>query len=193
MNVPEVETKNLEELYVQCYYSLFKKYKKIMVLVLYTENEDLKLAYMDQIQRHHQKILNEPEFVDAGFDLFLPQDVWCSSTKVNKLDFQVKCAAVSCSADCQNFTGYYLYPRSSCSNTPLRLANSVGIIDAGYRGNIIGMFDLKEGEFAAKRMSRYAQICAPDLCPIIVRLAEKESELSGVTMRMSGGFGSTGA
>ena len=32
--------------------------------------------------------------------------------------------------------GYYLYPRSSISKTPLILANSVGIIDSGYRGNI---------------------------------------------------------
>ena len=39
-------------------------------------------------------------------------------------------------------TGYYMYPRSSLSKTKLRLANSVGIIDSGYRGNLIGMFDL---------------------------------------------------
>ena len=39
-------------------------------------------------------------------------------------------------------TAYYLYPRSSMgSKTPLRLSNSVGIIDAGYRGNIIGVVD----------------------------------------------------
>ena len=32
---------------------------------------------------------------------------------------------------------YYLYPRSSISKTPLRMSNSTGIIDAGYRGEII--------------------------------------------------------
>ena len=36
---------------------------------------------------------------------------------------------------------YYLYPRSSIIKTPLRMSNSVGIIDAGYRGNIIGCVD----------------------------------------------------
>ena len=31
---------------------------------------------------------------------------------------------------------YYLVPRSSISNTPFIMANSIGIIDAGYRGFI---------------------------------------------------------
>ena len=31
---------------------------------------------------------------------------------------------------------FYVYPRSSISKTPLRMANSVGIIDSGYRGNL---------------------------------------------------------
>jgi dUTPase len=39
-------------------------------------------------------------------------------------------------------TGYYMYPRSSLSKTKLRLANSVGIIDSGYCGFLIGMFDI---------------------------------------------------
>ena len=38
-------------------------------------------------------------------------------------------------------TGYYSYPRSSISKTPLLLANNVGIIDSGYRGNIKVAFD----------------------------------------------------
>ena len=38
--------------------------------------------------------------------------------------------------------GYYLYPRSSTgSKTPLRLSNSIGVIDSGYRGNLIACFD----------------------------------------------------
>jgi dUTPase len=35
------------------------------------------------------------------------------------------------------FTSYYLYPRSSLSKTSFQLANSVGVIDAGYRGNLM--------------------------------------------------------
>ena len=43
-----------------------------------------------------------------------------------------------------NYVGFYLYMRSStASKTPLRLANNVGIIDSGYRGNIKALFDIK--------------------------------------------------
>ena len=42
----------------------------------------------------------------------------------------------------EHYVGYYLYSRSSTgSKTPLRLSNSVGIIDSGYRGNIKACFD----------------------------------------------------
>ena len=34
-----------------------------------------------------------------------------------------------------------MYPRSSIYKTPLRLANNTGIIDSGYRGNLMGAFD----------------------------------------------------
>ena len=35
--------------------------------------------------------------------------------------------------------GFYLYPRSSLgTKTPLQMADSVGIIDMGYRGNLGG-------------------------------------------------------
>ena len=36
-----------------------------------------------------------------------------------------------------NYLSYYLYPRSSISKLNIRLANSVGIIDSGYRGKSI--------------------------------------------------------
>ena len=40
----------------------------------------------------------------------------------------------------QNF-GYMLVPRSSISKTPLRLANSIGIIDKSYRGKVMVKVD----------------------------------------------------
>ena len=85
-----------------------------------------------------------------------------------------------------------LYPRSSLSKTPLRLANSVGIIDSGYRGNIIGMFDCRCDEYKINYMDRLVQICDPTMCPIYVELVEKESDLGVNSTRGDGGFGSTG-
>ena len=94
-------------------------------------------------------------------------------------------------------TGYYMYPRSSISKTPLRLANSVGIIDSGYRGHLMGMFDClplaQAGEsYTIQPFDRLLQICSPDLGPIYVLLVDFENELGGNTERGIGGFGSTG-
>jgi dUTP pyrophosphatase len=124
----------------------------------------------------------------------------------NKIDFQVKCSAQLIKRNIgdnnsSKYTGYYMYPRSSLSKTRLRLANSVGIIDSGYRGNLIGMFDCfsagkqslceTEYDYVVKPYEKLLQICAPDLRPIFVELVESEEELSSVTLRGDGGFGST--
>lgn len=101
--------------------------------------------------------------------------------------------------------GFYLYPRSSISKTRMRLANSVGIIDAGYRGDLIAAVDTiglfgstdiwhvwKETLSPIKKYDRYFQVCAPDLSPFLVHIVDTEQELSPPTARGHGGFGSTG-
>jgi len=101
--------------------------------------------------------------------------------------------------------GFYLYPRSSISRTRMRLANSVGIIDAGYRGDLIAAVDTigvfgstdiwnvwKETLSPIKKYDRYFQVCAPDLSPFIVHLVPNETDLGRPTARGTGGFGSTG-
>ena len=87
-------------------------------------------------------------------------------------------------------TAFYLYPRSSTgSKTPIRLSNSVGIIDASYRGPLIALLDnISDEPFTMKKGERYFQVCAPDLSSIKFQLVK---ELS-VTSRGSGRFGSTG-
>ena len=102
-------------------------------------------------------------------------------------------------------SGFYLYPRSSISKTRMRLANSVGIIDAGYRGDIIAAVDTiglfgsndiwhvwKETLSPIKKYDRYFQLCAPDLSPFLVHIVDTEAELGAPTIRGQGGFGSTG-
>ena len=101
--------------------------------------------------------------------------------------------------------GFYLYPRSSISKTRMRLANSVGIIDAGYRGDLIAAVDTigvfgstdiwniwNETLYPMKKYDRYFQICAPDLSPFLVHIVETEGDLSPPTTRGHGGFGSSG-
>ena len=84
---------------------------------------------------------------------------------------------------------YYLYRRSSIIKTPLRLANSVGIIDSGYRGDIIACVDnIKNVPYTIEQGTRLFQICGPTLEPIEFKLVTDLSD----TQRGEGGFGSTG-
>lgn len=93
----------------------------------------------------------------------------------------------------QNYKGYFLFPRSSCSFTNLRLANSVGIIDSGYRGNLKAVVDFNS-EFRRQELhkyERYFQICDPQLQPILVQIVDTFEQLGSPTERSTGGFGST--
>lgn len=84
---------------------------------------------------------------------------------------------------------YYLYPRSSISKTPLRMSNSMGIIDAGYRGEIIAKVDnLTDTDYILEKGVRLFQICDASLEPIEIKIVDSLSE----TTRGEGGFGSTG-
>ena len=200
---------------------LLNKYEKIMHLKLFVAGtNNLKTMYYAAVDRHNNNLLNN-KYIDAGFDLFLPEhedqseiDKWGETIRffgtgwntnpVNKVDFKVKCSAqMYCDTGKIFNTGYYMYPRSSLSKTKLRLANSVGIIDSGYRGNLIGMFDVVnidkeiqnkdiEADYYAKVNDRLLQICAPGLIPIYVEIVEFVNELGSETERGSGGFGSTG-
>jgi dUTP pyrophosphatase len=120
---------------------------------------------------------------DSGFDLFMPANVSLPAHSTTMIDLEVRCQV--------NAThGYYLYPRSSISKTPLRLANSVGIIDAGYRGTLKVVVDNISDEVCRiKRGDRLFQICMPSLEPFLVVLGMVDRE----TERGEGGFGSTNA
>ncbi len=159
-----------------------------MILKLFTANVDLRELYRDLAQKHNEKL--NSTFPDSGVDLYAPSPIFCYQDHVNKFDFEIQCSAYF--SDTNKYTGYYLYPRSSLSKSPLRLANSVGIIDSGYRGNIMAMVDCKAHIFEVKQGERYFQICAPDLRPIQLQVVDSIEELSAPTERGSGGFGSTG-
>jgi dUTP pyrophosphatase len=90
--------------------------------------------------------------------------------------------------------GYYLYARSSTgSKTPLRLANHVGIMDSGYRGDVMGVFDNRRNEaYEVSAGQRLLQICPPDISyPTYVIIVNNLDDL-GSTSRGAKGFGSSG-
>jgi len=140
----------------------------------------------------HNRLQTHP---NAGFDLFCPLEVKVYGLSTEKLDQGVKGAMEFFDAYA-NFVGkpvgYFMYPRSSTgSKTPLRLANSIGIIDSGYRGNYIAVFDnCKEPSFKVDKLQRLVQICPPNLTyPMKVLIVD---DLGEATERGAGGFGSTG-
>ena len=144
--------------------------------------------YLNRAIEHNTKILNN-FFPDAGFNLLLTSQLDAASGSSYKVDFGVKCAATMITDDKIYPSGFYMYPRSSTgSKTGLRLANSVGIIDAGYRGNLMGVFDSRTTE-TISTYSSLVQICGPSLIPIWVEVVD---DLDENTERGSGGFGSTG-
>jgi dUTP pyrophosphatase len=178
---------------------LFIKHSKLdtcMYLKIYVENTELRNKYIEAAKKHNEHMKNN-EYPDSGFDIFVPEDYICISDLVTKINFGIKCSASRMTWTHPNsirYTGYYMYPRSSLSKTQLRLANSVGIIDSGYRGNLIGAFDClsKKGEYKVLKYDRLVQICSPDLSPIIVEIVDNEKMLGEKTLRGEGGFGSTG-
>jgi dUTP pyrophosphatase len=83
-----------------------------------------------------------------------------------------------------------LYPRSSVSKTCLSLANSVGVIDSGYRGEIMLKYrHVGDPNHIYKSGDRVGQLMVIPYPQI--ELIEVE-ELSS-TERGEGGFGSTGS
>ena len=183
---------------------LLDTYDKYMYLKLYIDDtndlNNLKNTYTNCALVHNNKILDPNNLhLDAGFDLLNPsRKVFYGnkSNTVNKLDHNIVCSAqmITDSNKVYN-TGYYMYPRSSISKTNLRLANNVGIIDAGYRGHLMGMFDVlhhKDDILQVHKFDRLLQICAPELMPIYVELVDTKDELGDKTIRGDGGFGSTG-
>lgn len=110
---------------------------------------------------------------------------------VNKLDYKIICSAQIVGFNISSYnTGFYMYPRSSISNSNIRLATNVGIIDAGYRGHLMGMFDvIYANETNVNKFDRHLQICAPNLIPIIVTLVNVNSreEMGENTARGDGG------
>ena len=180
-------------------FSFSTRHPCVMRLNLFVDcDAELKAKYLDAAAKHNSKLMNECHFYDSGFDLFLP-DSGCKhqfmTGGVNKVDFQVRCCAEVFSLSDSNdkfYTGFYVYPRSSLSKTSLRLANCTGIIDAGYRGHLIGMFDCINEESCPGPYDRLIQICAPNLMPIFVNVVDSMDQLGPNTSRGDGGFGSSG-
>ena len=119
---------------------------------------------------------------DAGLDLFIIEKQTIKAGETARIKLGISCENM-------DNTPYLLMPRSSISKTPLRLCNSIGLIDAGYRGEIMAAVDnIKREEYEIEKGQRLFQLVAMDGGPIYFELVEEISQ----TNRGTGGFGSTG-
>jgi dUTPase len=184
--------------------------------------DELVRRYEEAATRHNDAVLLS-RYPDSGFDVFTPVGgVEQAGYLVNGSHTQMKLkTGIRCimgefhlpstgSVDDDNESWsmgsepFYLFPRSSITKTSCRLANNVGIIDSGYRGQLIAVFDVLPAQDGSgydasehtQPYSRLVQICRGDLRPFVVevRVAEEDDvqNIVASTQRGDGGFGSTG-
>ena len=119
---------------------------------------------------------------DAGLDLYVLEDIEFApgETKLIKL-------GISCQPE--DGIAYFLMPRSSISKTSLRMSNSIGLIDGGYRGEIMACCDnVKTDKYSVKKGERLFQLVAANCSEIRYEIKHNLDDSS----RGEGGFGSTG-
>lgn len=89
----------------------------------------------------------------------------------------------------RKLTPYMVVPRSSMAKTPLRISNSIGIIDKGYRGELLLVVDnLSEEDYTIEKGVRLCQVVPFNEYPTMVG----ESDSLPDSLRGEAGFGSSG-
>lgn len=162
---------------------------KLYIKIIENQSEESK-----QLLREYYNNYNKKYITDSGIDLVIPYNILCKWGETTSINL-----GISCQPD--QLTGYYLYPRSSLSSTPLRLSNSLGIIDYSYTGPLIAKVDnfnpklnsdyqingLEKDNNGNYKYIKLFQLCMPNLQPFTFELIEELKE----TDRGSNGFGST--
>ena len=119
---------------------------------------------------------------DAGLDVYIINQQTIQADETTLIHLQIAC-------ETKDGRPYLLMPRSSIAKTPLRLCNSIGLIDGGYRGEIMAVVDnIKKESYTVEPGQRLFQLVAMDGSPIHFKLVDELSE----STRGEGGFGSTG-
>ena len=123
---------------------------------------------------------------DAGFDLVATH----ITTEINECGQLILVYHTGLALEIPE--GYFamLLPRSSVSKKSLALTNSAGVIDSGYRGEVMAKFKATTDVIPAvyKEGERFAQIL---ILPVPEVTFEETFELSD-SERGEGGYGSTG-
>jgi dUTPase len=146
----------------------------------------------DNIELHAmlENMVNTRRLTDSGFDIpMLHEHVNLNKyERLHTFELGIKVAAMKDNVP----VPCLLLPRSSLAGSPYRMANSIGLIDSGYRGEVKAKVDvLVNDELVVGHGTRLFQICSHNFLPWdsvqIVRELPAAPDNRG-----AGGFGSTG-
>lgn len=120
----------------------------------------------------------------AGMDFYLPRPETFIPNEIKKVPLGV-------AIEVPKGHMLILAPRSSTGiKTPLRMTNSIGVIDSDYRGEINAVFENTSNEaYIAHEGDRLVQGILVEVPKVLIQEVEELTE----TKRGVGGFGSTGA
>jgi dUTPase len=171
--------------------------------------KDLYINNLNLMYPNH-RILNNgsrvyyPNGDNAGVDLWTARNQTVSGTTIELLDLGVKARMTQIctiqhpivdNRDIVNGVHYWLAPRSSIWKNGVTQANSIGVIDKTYRGNLMGAVQAIDKDtnltISIGQGSRLFQVVAPDMGYISEIIVQPLSALDE-TSRGAGGFGSTG-
>lgn len=126
---------------------------------------------------------------DSGVDIPCPTTITCKAKEITSVNLKVRCQLVRTNMwGFRYHMSYLLLPRSSISKTPLMMCNSVGLIDAGYTGDlIVKLYNYSDTDYTITEGDRLVQIVSPDLIRPDVVLVDSLR----TTHRNARGFGST--
>ena len=124
---------------------------------------------------------------DVGLDLYIMKQI---TVPANSIGYKVPLGIKNNAFISDKLSSYMIFPRSSMgSKTPLRLSNSIGLVDPGYTGELIMCVDnISSNDFIIEKNSRLIQLVAPNHQTPSINFIDNLID----TKRNSNGFGSTG-
>lgn len=158
-----------------------------MALYIYASNPATRELLSEQLKHHR--------WTDSGFDIPLPTTTVYMTELVHSFSLGVHVAATDGTG---GLLPCILLSRSSIHKLPFRMCNSIGLIDAGYRGEVLAKTDVLERDghpltLTLDNGSRLFQICQHSFLPWknIVLVDTLDELPSANDTRGAGGFGST--
>jgi dUTP pyrophosphatase len=161
----------------------------VYVLKLVPVNNDARTMYLNYLGGNEKYY---PDNANAGFDLLTSESTqYNNSGPIRLVNLGVR--AVMINEFSKQKVHFWLAPRSSIWKNGVTLANSMGVIDRSYRGELMAACKNETNNInhTINEGVRLVQILAPDMGHIS-KVEICDDSVLDETVRGGGGFGSTG-